>query len=38
MLSAAPYMNSPLPIMIPIYKWWEVRRVACVSCMRLSVQ
>lgn len=25
MLAAAPYMNSPLPIMIPIYKWWEVR-------------
>ncbi|GAB5036550.1 glycerol-3-phosphate mitochondrial [Nannochloropsis oceanica] len=24
MLNAAPYMNSPLPIMIPIYKWWEV--------------
>uniref|UniRef100_M4C1M0 Glycerol-3-phosphate dehydrogenase n=1 Tax=Hyaloperonospora arabidopsidis (strain Emoy2) TaxID=559515 RepID=M4C1M0_HYAAE len=23
-LSAAPYMNRPLPIMIPIYKWWEV--------------
>lgn len=24
MLSAAPYMNRPLPIMIPVYKWWEV--------------
>ncbi|CAN0104187.1 unnamed protein product, partial [Laminaria digitata] len=24
MLQAAPYMNHPLPIMIPIYKWWEV--------------
>ena len=24
MLNAAPYMNTPLPIMIPIYKWWEV--------------
>ncbi|CAN0038018.1 unnamed protein product [Discosporangium mesarthrocarpum] len=24
MLQAAPYMNKPLPIMIPIYKWWEV--------------
>lgn len=24
MLNAAPYMNSALPIMIPIYKWWEV--------------
>ncbi|CAM9600907.1 unnamed protein product, partial [Hapterophycus canaliculatus] len=24
MLQAAPYMNNPLPIMIPIYKWWEV--------------
>ncbi|CAN0282967.1 unnamed protein product, partial [Ectocarpus sp. 4 AP-2014] len=24
MLQAAPYMNRPLPIMIPIYKWWEV--------------
>lgn len=24
MLAAAPYMNSPLPIMIPIYKWWEL--------------
>ncbi|RLN96055.1 hypothetical protein BBJ28_00007876 [Nothophytophthora sp. Chile5] len=23
-LSAAPYMNRPLPIMIPIYTWWEV--------------
>ncbi|CAH0522142.1 unnamed protein product [Peronospora belbahrii] len=23
-LSAAPYMNRPLPIMIPLYKWWEV--------------
>lgn len=23
-LSAAPYMNRPLPIMIPIYNWWEV--------------
>ncbi|CAI5709485.1 unnamed protein product [Hyaloperonospora brassicae] len=23
-LAAAPYMNRPLPIMIPIYKWWEV--------------
>ena len=33
MLAAAPYMNSPLPIMIPIYKyvrwrcplWWLTR-------------
>ncbi|CAM9299413.1 unnamed protein product, partial [Chrysoparadoxa australica] len=24
MLQAAPYMNKALPIMIPIYKWWEV--------------
>lgn len=24
MLNAAPYMNHPLPIMMPIYKWWEV--------------
>ncbi|EQC32218.1 hypothetical protein SDRG_09970 [Saprolegnia diclina VS20] len=24
MLSAAPYMNRPLPIMIPIYTWWEI--------------
>lgn len=24
MLTSAPYMNRPLPIMIPIYKWWEV--------------
>jgi glycerol-3-phosphate dehydrogenase len=24
MLSAAPHMNRPLPIMIPIYNWWEV--------------
>jgi len=24
MLSAAPYMNKPLPIMIPLYSWWEV--------------
>lgn len=24
MLQAAPYMNRPLPIMIPIYTWWEV--------------
>lgn len=23
-LSAAPYMNRPLPIMIPIYTWWEI--------------
>lgn len=23
-LGSAPYMNRPLPIMIPIYKWWEV--------------
>ncbi|GLE05469.1 hypothetical protein PINS_up014492 [Pythium insidiosum] len=23
-LGAAPYMNRPLPIMIPIYTWWEV--------------
>ncbi|TMW65930.1 hypothetical protein Poli38472_003695 [Pythium oligandrum] len=23
-LGAAPYMNRPLPIMIPIYNWWEV--------------
>lgn len=23
-MKAAPYMNHPLPIMIPIYKWWEV--------------
>lgn len=23
-LAAAPYMNRPLPIMIPIYTWWEV--------------
>ncbi|KAG9403447.1 mitochondrial glycerol-3-phosphate dehydrogenase [Aphanomyces cochlioides] len=24
MLTAAPYMNRPLPIMIPIYTWWEI--------------
>ncbi|CAM9701423.1 unnamed protein product, partial [Phaeothamnion confervicola] len=24
MLRAAPYMNHPLPIMIPLYRWWEV--------------
>ena len=24
MLSAAPYMNRPLPIMIPLYTWWQV--------------
>lgn len=24
MLSAAPYMNHPLPIMIPVYQWWRV--------------
>eukprot|EP00611_Tribonema_gayanum_P009894 TRINITY_DN19778_c0_g1_i1.p1 TRINITY_DN19778_c0_g1~~TRINITY_DN19778_c0_g1_i1.p1 ORF type:complete len:456 (+),score=128.47 TRINITY_DN19778_c0_g1_i1:95-1462(+) len=24
MLRAAPYMNKPLPIMIPIYTWWEL--------------
>uniref|UniRef100_A0A7S1XVP7 Glycerol-3-phosphate dehydrogenase n=1 Tax=Phaeomonas parva TaxID=124430 RepID=A0A7S1XVP7_9STRA len=24
MLDAAPYMNSPLPIMIPIYQLWQV--------------
>lgn len=24
MLNAAPYMNQPLPIMIPLYKWWQV--------------
>jgi glycerol-3-phosphate dehydrogenase len=24
LLRAAPYMNKPLPIMIPLYKWWEV--------------
>jgi len=24
MLKAAPYMNKPLPIMIPLYTWWEV--------------
>lgn len=23
-LSSAPYMNRPLPIMIPIYTWWEI--------------
>src|SRR3546814_479068 len=22
MLNAAPYMNHPLPIMMPIYRWW----------------
>ncbi len=24
MLNAAPYMNQPLPIMIPIYQLWKV--------------
>lgn len=24
MLNAAPFMARPLPIMIPIYRWWEV--------------
>lgn len=24
MLNAAPYMNQPLPIMIPIYAWWKI--------------
>ena len=24
MLFAAPYMNKPLPIMIPMYSWWEI--------------
>ncbi|CAN0187961.1 unnamed protein product [Ascophyllum nodosum] len=24
MLQAAPYMNHPLPIMIPVYTWWEL--------------
>mmetsp|Transcript_20488 Transcript_20488/g.33013 ORF Transcript_20488/g.33013 Transcript_20488/m.33013 type:complete len:617 (-) Transcript_20488:289-2139(-) len=24
MLRAAPYMNHPLPIMIPLYQWWQV--------------
>ena len=24
MLAAAPYMNSSLPIMIPVYHWWQV--------------
>jgi glycerol-3-phosphate dehydrogenase len=24
MLYAAPFMVKPLPIMIPVYKWWEV--------------
>lgn len=24
MLNAAPYMNHPLPIMMPLYRWWEV--------------
>ena len=34
MLTAAPYMNTPLPIMIPIYKWWEVGAVACLpACL-----
>jgi glycerol-3-phosphate dehydrogenase len=25
MLAAAPFMVKPLPIMIPIYKYWEAR-------------
>ena len=25
LLEAAPYMAYPLPIMIPLYTWWEVR-------------
>ena len=24
MLHAAPFMVKPLPIMIPVYKWWQV--------------
>lgn len=24
MLRSCPYMNRPLPIMIPIYSWWQV--------------
>jgi len=24
MLNAAPFMCAPLPIIIPIYRWWEV--------------
>ena len=24
MLNAAPFMAHPLPIIIPIYNWWEV--------------
>merc|ERR1711991_701850 len=24
MLNAAPYMNSALPLMIPIYEYWQV--------------
>jgi glycerol-3-phosphate dehydrogenase len=24
LLNAAPYMAHPVPVMIPLYKWWEV--------------
>lgn len=24
LLNAAPYMAHPMPIMIPMYKWWEL--------------
>lgn len=24
MIKSAPYMTRPIPMMIPIYRWWEV--------------